>query len=717
MTLSQKIFVWIFSGSTSLVQAQFGARVDIVHDLDNVQEMHKADIDQDGSMDLIVQSDSVLGWVRNLGGTFGFAPLDTLFTSLWYLDAFEVADVDLDGDIDVVFVDHNDANIYWLENVAGQLNEQHFIANFPQAIGALLCHDITGDGFPDLLINGEGAVHLSVNLNGTFGSQQSFPTAGGMPSPILLVGDLDLDNDQDILAVNWNAFVEIIYNLDGNGLNWSETQFLMAGFWWYDGPFQLIDVNGDGDLDLLDITTDLKWGENLMLEPGELNPFEVSPIASGFIYDPRGRAGFLGCGTMASVLWTSGANKDTLNWTLFDNSINDFSPPIEMVWDPFISLIRFGDMNGDGQSDLIVAHSDSVISWYANELPENEIATIIELTPFDTLCASGSEYELQHATPSSGDWFGANVVTDIFEPIEDGIYELIYSMQDSVSQCPISASQEMVVIDAPEISLISGDVSNSCGLDPLMFQGSPSSGTWGGIVDPEGIVDRSCEARPSIGPVTYTYDAVNGGCTNIDQYLDLLPCMFADIGPDTVICTGSDTLVVSISHPGSGFASLEGPFDTIVTDQFYATGHFDPSSGTNNYEFIAMVVGPGSCPGFDTMNVTVLDTLSWLTIPDTIVELTQPAFHRTGELPIGGFYVINAMVFDAILPLDFGIGMVAVTYVYEDTITHCQSYTTFQMSIESTTGLAQRPSTLPILRPNPASEYCFINLAEERGTM
>ncbi|MBK6829387.1 MAG: hypothetical protein IPG92_00955 [Flavobacteriales bacterium] len=194
---------------------------------------------------------------------------------------------------------------------------------------------------------------------------------------------------------------------------------------------------------------------------------------------------------------------------MFDAQLDAFAPYLSWVSEPGIRLIRTADLNGDGAQDLILAHSDSIVTWFANLLPATNTSSI-ELTPFDTLCVFGDPYPLEHALPSDGTWSGEGVSLNFFTPSGPGDFELTYVVSDPVSGCPMSATQTITAMMEPEITLVSGDP-DECALDPLQYTASPSGGAWSGITDATGMVDRSCAARPSSGEVTYSMDAVNGG--------------------------------------------------------------------------------------------------------------------------------------------------------------------------------------------------------------
>lgn len=174
------------------------------------------------------------------------------------------------------------------------------------------------------------------------------------------------------------------------------------------------------------------------------------------------------CGSTASALWSSGADGDTLNWSLFDAQLDAFGPSVSWASETGIHLIRTADLNGDGSQDLILAHADTIVTWYPNLLPAAP-ASSIELTPFDTLCAYGDPYTLDHALPQGGVWNGEGVIGTLFSPPGSGTFSLTYQVVDAVSGCPLSAVQSIAAVTTPVITLVSGNP-DECALDPLQYE-------------------------------------------------------------------------------------------------------------------------------------------------------------------------------------------------------------------------------------------------------
>ena len=230
------------------------------------------------------------------------------------------------------------------------------------------------------------------------------------------------------------------------------------------------------------------------------------------------------------------------------------------------------------------------------------LTTGIILTPFDTLCVTGTAYALDgFATPSGGTWSGPGVEDNVFTPSGVGSFELSYT---STEACGIVQSS-IEVVDTPSIELVSGQINNPCGTDPLVFEATPPGGTWSDIAQAGGVVERSCSERPDQGYVTYTFNAVNGGnCSANANYFTLQACANVFLGPDTTMCSNDAPLVLSVGG-GNVYGSLSG-MDTVVQNGPGVIGFFSPQKEPGVYTIIGQASGAMACQNADTLLVTII---------------------------------------------------------------------------------------------------------------
>ncbi|MEZ4757671.1 MAG: VCBS repeat-containing protein [Flavobacteriales bacterium] len=569
-----------------------------------------ADVDADGDIDLVLRQLTDVLFFENANGQGDFAPADTIFV-VDPIHHLALADMDYDAVLDMVMIVGPNSELIWVAGLGnGQFGSPQLITNFPNGAGAVLCRDVQPDPGPEVLVTSNGQVYIYAYdiSTDTYALDDSVSYGGGPPTPVLMSGDVDLDGDVDILAVNWSGFMAMGVN-NGPGEAWTSTLMVLTGLMYTNAGMDLVDVDGDGDLDVVDAKNSLKWARNRTVEDGVFGAFDIVDIATDAFAYGMGWVGSLGCGSRTSIIWHVWPWGEPVQWSAYSDQLNAFNGPVALMDSIRPAQLIAADLNGDGANDLLIADRDSsLIWWFPNLLPQTSPSATVVLTPFDTLCASGLSYVLDHAAPAGGSWSGPGVIDNVFTLSGEGIFQLVYTVADGGTGCPLSASQSIVVVQSPTLTVLSGDPFNGCATDPVIFSASPSGGTWAGIASSSGVVDRSCEARPSSGPVVYTMDAVNGGdCTaGGPTFFELLACTPVDLGPDQQVCMKEDTLMVTLQGPFIGAASLGG-FDRVQFEPPSTVfGFFHPTVGPGVYEFTGTASGPGACPGFDTLLVTVV---------------------------------------------------------------------------------------------------------------
>ncbi len=211
------------------------------------------DTDNDGDLDLI--------WVENDGrfrsrfndGTGAFGPRVNSST-VGLGRYFEMHDVDKDGDDDIVV--GSGFSVAVLRNNGAGIFAQPMYTDIGGFFEVLALGDFDADGNLDLLTDSapQGYPQISFgNGDGTFG--QAFTVATGRGVKSMAIEDFDQDGNLDFAAV---------FNLDEKGLslrrgrgggNFFISAHYTGSFQWDDytlgGRTETIDVDGDGDLDVL----------------------------------------------------------------------------------------------------------------------------------------------------------------------------------------------------------------------------------------------------------------------------------------------------------------------------------------------------------------------------------------------------------------------------------------------------------------------------------
>ncbi len=261
---------------------------------DYAKAVSAADLDGDGDLDIVFASEgqNQIGWYENLGN--GAFQEHILVTDADHAKAVSVADVDRDGDLDILAASAYDNKVRLLEN-DGQARPTFIVRIVSdQAAGAHSVHaaDVDGDGDVDLLSaardNGQVVLYLNQSTHRTaiYGPQTESIVALYRSARSVFASDLDKDGDLDLLSTSDNV---VAWHRNDGGAPPRFTSFVIAnnlvgGRWVY-----AADLDRDGDPDV--VTADTKsnaitWYENRLTGPGALPSF-VARLVSKESLEPR----------------------------------------------------------------------------------------------------------------------------------------------------------------------------------------------------------------------------------------------------------------------------------------------------------------------------------------------------------------------------------------------------------------------------------------------
>ena len=244
-------------------------------DFNGACSVHSADIDSDGDMDVLgaAAGASDITWWENSDGTGTIWIKYTLNDNFNGACSVYSADIDGDGDMDVLGAAFQSDDIAWWENSdtgSGIYWIEHIIEDDYSCVESVLSADIDGDGDMDVLgVGGPGSVADDIawweNSNGSGTSWiQHTVTDTFLGAKATYSADIDGDGDMDVLGASF--FIDDITwweNLNGSGTSWTEHTI--------DGDFGAAwsvysaDIDGDGDMDVLGAAAsadDIAWWEN-----------------------------------------------------------------------------------------------------------------------------------------------------------------------------------------------------------------------------------------------------------------------------------------------------------------------------------------------------------------------------------------------------------------------------------------------------------------------
>jgi len=293
-----------------------------------------ADIDGDGDLDLI-EGDSGDGFSQpwfirvhsNLNGDGSSWSKDIINNglrdeTLTGQSSVFVADMDNDGDMDIIGSGWDNNRIAWYENNgAGSFSKGESITNSADQVRSIVAADMDNDGDMDIISAHEDIIAWYENDGNANPTWTKIIIAGTFDTAqAVYAADMDNDGDIDIIAVKHNGIVW--FENDGN----ADPTFTAAnvatsgpGADQYDmfggyGPIAIsvADINNDGHMDILSAKS---W----YINDGNANPS-----------------------------WTAAQ---------FRTGTND------------IRSISAADMDGDGDMDILAtSYDDDKISWYENSI-------------------------------------------------------------------------------------------------------------------------------------------------------------------------------------------------------------------------------------------------------------------------------------------------------------------------------------------------------------
>ena len=260
-------------------------------DVDTPESIFAIDMDGDGDMDVLSSSynDDKIAWYENTDGLGTFGP-QQIIGILNYAYSLYATDIDGDNDIDVLASSVYGNKVVWYENVdgAGTFGIEKFIGTSTPQVYSAHAADLDGDGDNDILSasrsDSEIAWYQNADGLGNFGAQQII-TSDLMSANFVSTADLDGDSDMDVVSSSYNdGIIDWYENTDGQG-SFGPQNIITTNAIEVNSVFT-IDIDNDGDIDLLSASRDpnkIAWYENL----DGLGSFGNQQIISTNVYVPK----------------------------------------------------------------------------------------------------------------------------------------------------------------------------------------------------------------------------------------------------------------------------------------------------------------------------------------------------------------------------------------------------------------------------------------------
>ncbi|WP_051229643.1 FG-GAP repeat domain-containing protein [Psychroserpens burtonensis] len=416
---NQDVIILSRSRTLSLLEnignQNFSDRSIITSDVGFSEYVIAADLNGDGNKDVIFSSlsENVIGWYENLGGDQLFGPQQIIFTEPGIPKNIITADIDNDGDQDLVAItpgtqyQGQEGKVMWIENLDGLGNfaSPDYIEFDPfDEPYSLAVFDMDNDGDQDVCVlyitafdGDELYWYENTNGSGDFGSKQSIQLNIGEQSEIKNF-DLDGDGDQDILSYSrLDDSVSWLEHVDGNG-NFS-SPIIISNNALSVNEAHATDLDSDGDIDVMYMSNEnddsIFWHENLnglgnfgdrILISSEIGVNGSTAISSEDL-DNDGDQDIVTSSRSAF----GGSEPDEILWIENINGLATFDPPkiisIENYW-PLSIFIT--DMDNDGDKDILSSSRGSdKIFWHDNiGIVSNEISGYVRLNTTNDECSS-----------------------------------------------------------------------------------------------------------------------------------------------------------------------------------------------------------------------------------------------------------------------------------------------------------------------------------------
>ena len=365
------------------------------------------DMNNDGYDDILIENsnDVVKCLYQDADHNFSLSSWEVR-SPLDYIIPVIGMDVDHDGHQDVVvgsgirgsiWYPVFESYLYWFKGTGEGVIDSSILAN-PQsyAFGInMSAHDLNGDGFSDLYASFDGIPlwfeHTESNPLGIAHGIVSGATLAYFGA----LTDVNRDDDQDII---FGFYVGNHFNNSFNSDDYGANEIMVchnngAGTFQYDwqnlpgtksgdilgvrNEFLYDDLDMDGDQDIVVITEDdtssvIQWYENngngefdLLNRVGRVSYASHLKVVD---FDMDGDPDIVSWRSDTTPLIGSGPYEPGLVW--FKNESGIFDPPIYFADDMEESYFEIGDLDFDGDLDVMVDHWDGIL-FYINDGMQN----------------------------------------------------------------------------------------------------------------------------------------------------------------------------------------------------------------------------------------------------------------------------------------------------------------------------------------------------------
>lgn len=380
----------------------FGAARVVSTDVNYVRSVFAADMDQDGDIDVLSASseDDMVAWHENVGGqAFVMHPIIVTADQAWSVVA---ADVNGDGHMDVVSASKDDDTLAWYENNGQQVFTPHIIHEremFTSGVRSVFVADVDGDGDLDVLSASgrDDTISWYENVNQAFTPHVITTMSDSALS--VFAADVDGDGDIDVLSAS-NADNRIAW-YENDGMQGFATTHTITAEADQAASVFAADVDGDGDMDVLSASVNddkIAWYENNGSQIFDYHPISTEADGAVSVFaadmDGDGDVDVLAASAFGNTSWYE------------NNGSQNFTP--RMIGTAGASWVFPADIDSDG--DLDVVSADNTIAWYENLSRNGDINDDSRVDLIDLAILQQNFGVLSGAEREMGDLNGDSVV-------------------------------------------------------------------------------------------------------------------------------------------------------------------------------------------------------------------------------------------------------------------------------------------------------------------
>jgi hypothetical protein len=396
--------------------SQVSWNIHLIHDYTHgTSSVYVCDLDNDGDLDVVgaVLEDNQMVWWRNEGGYPIAWTKFVIGTNFFQAFSVYAADLDNDGDQDVIGASGAGDEIAWWSNNGGNPIQwtKHTIRTGYDFAHEVYAHDLDEDGDMDVF----GA---STNLNliswwrndGGNPVQWTEQTIGSnfAGAKSVRVADLDDDGDNDVIGACLNGNkVNWWRNDGGEPIQWIE--FNIDSYLTGAHRVQVIDLDGDQDLDILAagyLIGQIVWYSNDGGNPIQWTKqvigtnFLGACIAQAADFDEDGDLDVAASAQISSqVSWWRNEGGNPIVWTRYH--VDDY---FYRVWPLYVC-----DLDQDNDQDVVAASSwqgIDEVEWCENtgtgitenraigDIYQNSCPTIVSSSAILQIAATSKIYDI-----------------------------------------------------------------------------------------------------------------------------------------------------------------------------------------------------------------------------------------------------------------------------------------------------------------------------------